>query len=261
MLNILFASELSTRTLLIVSTFSYFLFRFNRVSTDIPSEWIFTAVAFLPVVMHLLKLASRRHNRNKLVGFPRLDGSSVDIPLVFNAADNARNFVPSRMIEIGGRYDSIGDPDLLTTFQIARDGMALQYASKERRNDEELVLFALARNGLALQFASRALRDNQKVVLAAVARNPDALRYASPTMQAGGLTSYVREILAFRQFVFGRCDKEYPSDIMRNIQEYMGIQLSEKIVHDARKIDSALVLHVSADMSYLSQHGSVFEIS
>ena len=51
------------------------------------------------------------------------------------------------------------------------------------------------------------LRNDQEVVFSAVAQNPKAFQYASSRLQDGGLASYVRDILAYDQFVFARRDE------------------------------------------------------
>jgi hypothetical protein len=66
---------------------------------------------------------------------------------------------------------------------VAQDGRALVYASAELRNDKEVVLAAVAQDGDALVHASAELKNDKEVVLAAVAQDGKALKYASQVLQ------------------------------------------------------------------------------
>ncbi|WP_064581203.1 DUF4116 domain-containing protein [Streptobacillus moniliformis] len=44
---------------------------------------------------------------------------------------------------------------------VKNNGWALEYASKELKNDKEAVMAAVKQNGDALQFASERLRNNE----------------------------------------------------------------------------------------------------
>merc|ERR1719203_2763196 len=52
------------------------------------------------------------------------------------------------------------------------------------RDDREITLAAVAKNGLALRYASAKLREDRDVVLAAIAQNASALQYAPAVLQA-----------------------------------------------------------------------------
>ena len=60
----------------------------------------------------------------------------------------------------------------------------LELASKDLRDDKEVVLTAVARKGYALQFASDDLKNDKNVVLTAVAESGYALRYASTGLKS-----------------------------------------------------------------------------
>jgi len=64
------------------------------------------------------------------------------------------------------------------------DGGALGLASKELRNDKEVVLEAVKTNWPALEFASDELRADRDVVLAAVKQDGRALEYASDELKS-----------------------------------------------------------------------------
>ena len=71
---------------------------------------------------------------------------------------------------------------VLSTVQ--QDGMALEHAPTELKNDLEVVLAAVLQTGHALWYASDALRNDRVVVLAAVRRSGDALQFASEEMRS-----------------------------------------------------------------------------
>ena len=62
---------------------------------------------------------------------------------------------------------------------VTQNGLYLQFASPELRNDREIVLAAVNRDGLALRFASPELQGNREIVLAAVNNEGRALEYVS----------------------------------------------------------------------------------
>ena len=66
-----------------------------------------------------------------------------------------------------------------TLAKVKNNGMALQAASEELRDDRDIVLAAVKQNGYALEYASHDLKGDRDVVLAAVKNNDNALRFAS----------------------------------------------------------------------------------
>ena len=62
-------------------------------------------------------------------------------------------------------------------------GYALDFASKELRNDREVVLSAVKLDGRYLSDASEKLQDDTELVSIAVAQNGEALRYASDRLR------------------------------------------------------------------------------
>ena len=61
---------------------------------------------------------------------------------------------------------------------VIQNGRALEHASAELRNDREIVSEAVRQNGLALQYASAALRNDREIVSEAVRQNGLALAYS-----------------------------------------------------------------------------------
>lgn len=61
---------------------------------------------------------------------------------------------------------------------VKHDGLALQYASREQREDPDVVKRALEQNGLALQYTAKAMRQNFDLVLCAAKQNGFALQFA-----------------------------------------------------------------------------------
>lgn len=67
------------------------------------------------------------------------------------------------------------------------DGMALELASKELRDDEEVVMTAVRQNGHGIRWASRRLRSNRAFVLSAVrVAGSDVLQHASVRLRTDG---------------------------------------------------------------------------
>ena len=62
---------------------------------------------------------------------------------------------------------------------VEQNGLALKFASKELRDDKEIVLKAVNQNGLALEFATEKLQNVTSIVLKAVQNNPFAIQFAS----------------------------------------------------------------------------------
>jgi hypothetical protein len=63
------------------------------------------------------------------------------------------------------------------------NGLALQCASVQLKNDPEVVLAAIAQNGEALEYASSALRQDRNIILAAVKQRGHAYRHAPYELQ------------------------------------------------------------------------------
>ena len=55
----------------------------------------------------------------------------------------------------------------------------MYYASKELRDDEEVVLEAVKQKGLILKYASKRLRANKQIVMAAIIQDKRAKEYIS----------------------------------------------------------------------------------
>jgi len=59
----------------------------------------------------------------------------------------------------------------------------LEYASKELRNDRQVVLEAIKQRGWVFKYASKELRNNKEVVLEAMKQNRWVLGFASLQLQ------------------------------------------------------------------------------
>ena len=70
---------------------------------------------------------------------------------------------------------------------VQQNGLALDYASKELRNDPEIVLEAVQKNGEAFKFASEELKKDRAFVLKAVQQDVSALQFASEILKADNL--------------------------------------------------------------------------
>jgi hypothetical protein len=57
--------------------------------------------------------------------------------------------------------------------------MALQFASKDLKNDKDIVKIAVTNNGAALVYASKDLKNDKEIVLIAMEQNPISLNYVS----------------------------------------------------------------------------------
>lgn len=62
---------------------------------------------------------------------------------------------------------------------VRKNGLALEYASKELQNNPDIVLAAVRENGTALKFASKEIRDNRRYVLEGLKTTKDAFEVAS----------------------------------------------------------------------------------
>ena len=153
---------------------------------------------------------------------------------------------------------------------VSQNGWELQEVPPAFKGDREVVLAAVAQEGQALKWASDALLNDQEVVLTAVAQNPEALQYASLRLQDGGLASYVRDILAYDQFVFARRDELQNSastavcnqkGLMGEIHAYMGIGLSTHNIQNAQRVASSLGLNTSSEAPHAACRKSTLEVS
>ena len=54
---------------------------------------------------------------------------------------------------------------------VKQNGLALKYASKELRDDKDVVLAAVRQNGQSIRVASARLKDDEDVAMAALEQN------------------------------------------------------------------------------------------
>ena len=66
---------------------------------------------------------------------------------------------------------------------VSANGLALQQARQELRDNPRVVTAAVGQNGQALQYASKRLKNHEGVVGVAMAQDIEALAYASPRIQ------------------------------------------------------------------------------
>jgi hypothetical protein len=81
-------------------------------------------------------------------------------------------------------YSFMGHDRLFMEKVVKINGMALQYASDDLKEDRELVLAAVQQNGLALEFASYPHKSDINVMWAAINNDKRAIDYASADLQA-----------------------------------------------------------------------------
>ena len=62
---------------------------------------------------------------------------------------------------------------------VKKNGKALEYASGQFKNDEDIVTEAVRQNGDALEFASADCKNNYDIVMESVSQNGWSLRFAS----------------------------------------------------------------------------------
>ena len=67
---------------------------------------------------------------------------------------------------------------------VQQDGHSLEYASKEMRSNENVVMAAVQQDGQSLCYGSEDMRGNENVVMAAVQQDVQSLDYASKEMKA-----------------------------------------------------------------------------
>jgi hypothetical protein len=79
---------------------------------------------------------------------------------------------------------SAGEHRRLMLTAVRRDGLALEFASEDLRNDPDVVLAAVTQNGWALKHASAALRSDRGIVLAATRSYCLALTEASEELRS-----------------------------------------------------------------------------
>ena len=66
---------------------------------------------------------------------------------------------------------------------VSQNGLALEYATDEMKNDKDVVLAAVQNYGRALEYASDELKNDKDVVMAAVRNDGAALGFASEEMK------------------------------------------------------------------------------
>jgi len=97
---------------------------------------------------------------------------------------------------------------------VQRDGLSLQYASKELQKDKEVVLNAVKRNGLSLHYASPELKEDKEVVLHAVRQNGLALQYTPLKDMEVIMAAVSQNYLAFQMVPELRNDKEFVKRVL-----------------------------------------------
>lgn len=71
-------------------------------------------------------------------------------------------------------------------YSVFFDGLQLEDARDEFKNDIEIVTDAVKNNGLSLQYASNELRNNAQIVSHAISQNWHALEYAGNELKKRG---------------------------------------------------------------------------
>ena len=103
----------------------------------------------------------------------------------FQNEDTARVAVRQNGLSLQFVDEQLQSEDI-TTYAVIRDGMSLQYASPDMKNNSDIVTFAVLQNGHALQFVSLEIRNNIKmmrITFMAVTQNGEALQHASASFK------------------------------------------------------------------------------
>jgi len=116
--------------------------------------------------------------------------------------------------------------------RVAAEGLLLQYAREEFRDDYEVASQAIEQTGLALKFASAALRGDRGLVKAAVSRTWIALEYASDVLRGD------REIVLIAIAQCGLALKDASVEL----------QADEDVVQQAISIDGGALAYASQEI-------------
>ena len=102
----------------------------------------------------------------------------------FRLSDDSQRAVLVHALRIRQASKQLRNERDLVLGAIKQNGLRLQYASDELKNDRNIVLAAVSRQGDALQYASSERRRDREIVMKAVAQNGFALRFASRSLRS-----------------------------------------------------------------------------
>jgi hypothetical protein len=71
----------------------------------------------------------------------------------------------------------------IVNLAVRKNGLLLSYASKELKNDKEIVLDAVMSNGGAIQFASPKMKSDKEIVLASIRNDHTNLIFAAKPLR------------------------------------------------------------------------------
>lgn len=109
-----------------------------------------------------------------------------DRQIVFEAVKSkkfAKKYVsPSRYSKLDqnhlkGIFTFFSNDSELFQHAVQKNGLLLEFASSEIRDNDEVVMSAVIDSGTAIQYASQKLRSNKKIIIAAVNENSKALYF------------------------------------------------------------------------------------
>ena len=83
-------------------------------------------------------------------------------------------------------HDDLKDNREVVEAALESEGVALRYASQALKSDKDVILAAVRKNGSALQYVNDEFKQDREVVLAAVKKNGYAFRFASDALKGNG---------------------------------------------------------------------------
>jgi len=136
---------------------------------------------------------------------------------------------------------------------VARNGRALQYASKALRNDKGVVMAAVTQNGDALQYASEALQGNKDIVMAAVKQSGRALVYSSLSQDKEVVVAAIKQDVLAAEFAAPELndDKEVVMAVLKHEPwrlRYSKFQNDKDFVMAAAMQDKRVLEYVSPEL-------------
>ena len=104
---------------------------------------------------------------------------------------------------------------------VKQNGLALEYASDELKNDKEVVLAAVKQYGRALEYASDRLKDDKEVVLAAIEKYGYASAWASERLNNDKevVLAAVKQYWAALEYASDELQSD--KDVLNSMREYL----------------------------------------
>ena len=145
-------------------------------------------------------------------------------------------------------------------------GNILFMASKELKNDYDVVLAAVKFDGTALEDASEVIQNNKNIVLAAIAQNSNALQFASKNLKDDDeivklAVTNIKETLVLQddglssplQYASIRLQEDYNMVLLAVTHNGRSLQYAPKILRDNYNIVLVAVTHSGISLQYASE--------